>query len=343
MKILLYTDNHFCSTSSIIRGRGQKYSLRLENQIKSINWAEDLAVKNNCDLVVCLGDFFDKPTLNDEELTAVKDIQWNNLQHYFIVGNHESSINGLAFNSTKALERPNFTIVSEPNRVIDTDGLELDFLPYIIESDRKPLFEYYPKCEFTKKKIIFSHNDIKGIQMGPVVSKDGFEINEIENECDLFLNGHLHNGTQFSKKGYNLGNLTGQNFGEDAFKYNHCAVILDTDTLGLEFIENPYAFNFYKLDINFEQDIRVIKTLKDNSVISIKCLDTLIDNLKEALDFHKDKVAEYRITTFKELTNIEIDNIEDFNVDYIQKFIDFCKEKIDNTEVLETELSEVCR
>lgn len=37
MKILIYADNHFCETSSIIRSYGDKYTLRLENQIKSIN------------------------------------------------------------------------------------------------------------------------------------------------------------------------------------------------------------------------------------------------------------------------------------------------------------------
>lgn len=37
MKILLYTDNHFCEKSSIINKYGEKYTYRLENQLKSIN------------------------------------------------------------------------------------------------------------------------------------------------------------------------------------------------------------------------------------------------------------------------------------------------------------------
>ena len=37
MKVLLYTDNHFSQYSSILRNRGERYSIRLENQIKSIN------------------------------------------------------------------------------------------------------------------------------------------------------------------------------------------------------------------------------------------------------------------------------------------------------------------
>ena len=42
MKILLYTDVHFCKSSSIVTGRGKRFSTRLENIIESLNWAENL-------------------------------------------------------------------------------------------------------------------------------------------------------------------------------------------------------------------------------------------------------------------------------------------------------------
>ena len=35
MKILCFTDNHFCERSSIINKFGTNYSIRLENQIQS--------------------------------------------------------------------------------------------------------------------------------------------------------------------------------------------------------------------------------------------------------------------------------------------------------------------
>lgn len=75
MKILLYTDVHVSEFSSIIRSMGEKYSTRLENLIASINWAEKIATENNCDEIICLGDFFDKPELNSSELTAMKEIK----------------------------------------------------------------------------------------------------------------------------------------------------------------------------------------------------------------------------------------------------------------------------
>ena len=101
MKICIYTDNHYAQYSSILRNRGSKYSVRLENQIESLNWVEELSAQTKCDRVVCLGDFFDKPELNAEELTALKSIKWNkDATHIFLVGNHEMGSNDLEYSST---------------------------------------------------------------------------------------------------------------------------------------------------------------------------------------------------------------------------------------------------
>jgi DNA repair exonuclease SbcCD nuclease subunit len=245
MKILCFTDNHFCERSSIISKYGEKYSLRLENQISSLNWVEEIAKIKGCNLVVCLGDFFDKPHLTDQELTALQDIKWReDIPHYFIVGNHESEENDLQYSSTKVLEGKNRFIIASPCHQ-DFSDIQLAFLPYIVESNKQPLETYFPKTD--KPRILFSHNDILGLQMGPVVSKIGFSVDEIETNCTCCINGHLHNGTVITSKILNLGNLTGKDFGEDATKYQHKIMIIDTDTFAIEFIENPFAFNFINL------------------------------------------------------------------------------------------------
>lgn len=356
LKLLLFTDNHYCESSSIIRFRGNKYSVRLENQIASLNWVENLALKENCNAVICLGDFFDKSILTDEELSALKEINWNNLEHYFIVGNHESSINTLEFNSVNALNKSTFKIVDKP-LAVHLQQAHLLFLPYIIEDNRKSLTHYlnifahndYNINDF----IVLSHNDIKGIQMGPIISQTGFDIKEIENTCKLFLNGHLHNGIQFCKNGYNLGNLTGLNFGEDALKYKHCAVILEIDeanNYSLRYIENPFAFNFVKKDILKEEDINTLFNQVNNKNInnlcfSFKCSENLVDKLNnniQELALNKN-VVYYRITPIKHETTIEVDKVEEFSVDHIKEFIKCCKENISNSDILNKELEEVCK
>lgn len=117
MKVLIFTDNHFCETSSILRQFGTKYALRLENQILSLNWVEKTAEKNGCEAVICAGDFFDKSSLTDQELTALRDIKWSKLPHYFLVGNHESSTHELSINSTKAVASKTRQVISEPTTI----------------------------------------------------------------------------------------------------------------------------------------------------------------------------------------------------------------------------------
>lgn len=344
MKILCFTDPHFCERSSIITKYGTKYSLRLENQLASINWVEQLAIKEGCAMVVCLGDFFDKPHLTDQEITALQDIQWaEDIPHYFLVGNHESEENDLQYSSTKVLEGENRHIVDKPSLKYILD-IELAFLPYIVESNKQPLETYFPQSQLRQPRILFSHNDILGLQMGPVVSKIGFSIEEIEANCTCCLNGHLHNGQTVSPKILNLGNLTGKDFGEDATRYTHKVMIIDTDTFTFESIENPYAFNFYKLDISTEADLKQLEAVKSNAVLSIKCVDKYVEAVREAIAANSN-IIETRlilIKTFAESSDQPV-SISDLAVDQCVKFAQCCREKLDNTPILEAELAEILK
>lgn len=343
MKYLIFSDNHFCETSSILKSIGEKYTPRLDNQIKTLNWLEQLAVDKECDGVICLGDFFDKSTLTDQEITALRDIKWNNLKHYFIVGNHESSVNGLTFNSTNVLKDISKEIISSPTTLYLPDA-EICFLPYIIESDRKPIKEYFQEKK-RNIRIILSHNDIKGLQMGAFKSTTGFEVSDIDASSDIFLNGHLHNKGLVGNHGLNVGNVTGFSFGEDALKYNHCVYILNTSTLELEEYENPSAFNFYKIEINTKEDLNILNELKDNACLSIKCNSKYINELKQLLENLSTKICAYRIIEVKDIISSDLSNINvtSFSIDHINKFIEFCKSNLDNTEVLNQELSEICK
>lgn len=348
MKVLLYTDVHFCTYSSIVRNRGSKYSVRLENLIRSVNWAENLADEENCDFIICLGDFFDKPELTAEELTALKDIKWSTIPHKFIVGNHEMASNDLTYNSMNALSKIG-TVIDKPDFDVGF-GYRLVYLPYVLNSNRKSISDYisemYDKelnmweTQEYKSTIILSHNDISGLRYGKYMSTSGFDINDIDNNCDLFINGHLHNQQQVTDKILNLGNLTGQNFSEDAEKYSHCAAILDTDTLKINLINNPHALNFYKFDILSESDFYKFDKCKDNSVISIRTYQSLSDKLKVYLS-NLNTIINYRLITIPEV--IKIDKSESINqlitTDHIKQFKDYILENIENSTILNDELS----
>lgn len=341
MKILLFADLHMCPRASIINKWGTKYPSRLENCIESMNWLERTAEELNCDSIICLGDFFDKPDLTSETITASNDIKWSDIPHYFIVGNHDASTSNLLFNSVNSLSKSNHKIIAEADKLILGDS-ELCFLPYVVECDRKPLEEYFGE-KTTNKRVILSHNDISGIQLGPITSKTGFALEEIEANCDLFINGHLHNGQAITDKVINLGNLTGKDFGENAFKHSHCVAILDTDSMAIAYIDNPYAYNFYKVQIEKEEDLQVLDCLKNNAVVSIKCDHTLVEKTKQRIIDLCDKIIDSRVIVIRKYESASDVTELDLSVDHLARFVECCKATIENSSILEEELNEICK
>jgi predicted MPP superfamily phosphohydrolase len=342
MKILLFTDLHMCPRASIINKWGTKYPSRLENCIESVNWLERKAEELGCEYIINLGDFFDRPDLTSETITACKEIKWADIIHYHLVGNHDASNSSLTFNSVNCLADFNHIVITEP-AVLPLEDCDICFMPYITECDRKPLAEYFSNLDLNSQRVFLSHNDISGIQLGPVMSKTGFSLEEIEANCSLFLNGHLHNGQALTEKVINLGNLTGKDFGENALQHSHNIAILDTEDLSVTHIENPYAYNFYKLQIDNESDIVCLDSLKNNAVLSIKCEQSLVELVKQKIGTLNNIVESRLIITKNYIENTEVAEEIDLSVDHLARFIDYCKATIENTTILEEEIAEVCK
>lgn len=344
MRILLFTDVHWSAASSITTKFGSNYTTRLEMLIRSMNWVNETAVKENCSLMICAGDMMDKSSCTDIELTALADIRWNDLPCYFLCGNHESSDTGLRFSTVKCLETKNHIIITSPTTVKPDERkkeLELCFLPYVVECDRKPLTDYFGK-KLNNERVIISHNDIAGISYGPVISKTGFSINEIEDNTDLYLNGHIHNSEFISEKILNLGSLSAHNFSNDSSKYKYGCWILDTNTLKLDFIENPYAYNFYKIDLSTEADIVQLERLKNNAVVSVKCAPHLVEAVRQKIE-ETSNIIESRVIIVRQYEEATEATELDLTVDHLTRFIECCKASIENSTILEEELSEICK
>ena len=349
MKICLFSDVHWSKNSSIIISRGQNYSTRLEYLIKSMNWVNDVAYKTNCDFMICAGDMMNTPEISDEEGTALGEIKWTK-PCYFLCGNHESSTADLRFSSVKILENHGGTkerlVISEPWNLDDYDlgNTQIHFVPYIVESDRTALKDYLTNVDKSKKQIIISHNDIAGINYGVAVSTVGFNVKEIEENCDLYLNGHIHNSTWVSKKILNLGSFSGHNFTNDSNEYKYGIWILDTDTLKLDFIENPYSLNFYKIDVSSDADFEKLKHLKDQAVISVKCSAKYLVKVKELLDTLPN-VLKYRLLLIREATTeegAEVD-ISELMVDHLAKFSEMIYNILGHDKIVEEELNQICK
>ena len=340
MRILVYTDNHFCQHSSIVRGRGEKYSKRLENQIQSLNWVQRKAEELKCDMIVCLGDFFDKDSLNSEELSALKEICWSTLPKYYLVGNHEISLSNREYSSVNILSLiPNTHIIDTPARIGDNKDYIL-CVPYMVENHNLP--EIARNFGSDRPQIVFSHNDIKGIQYGPYLSEKGFLVEDIENCCELFVNGHLHNEMQFCKNGFNLGNLTGINFSEDAFEYSHMVMLIDTGTKEMQWYENPFAFNFYKIDCVGKDKLYIdacLQHIKENAVVTIKVDEVLAEYARTVFN---SKIVERRVLVNYNKVEAEV-KTEFIAVDHVKQFREFVLSKLGSTDILMEELTTICK
>ena len=340
MKILICGDIHWSQYSSILRKRGEKYSTRLENLIQSVNWVESTAWKTNCERIVYLGDFFDKPELNAEEISALKECSWSSLDHDFLVGNHEITRSDLSFNSTNVFQFLKHYKVHNTIDAIECGDCVLIMLPYTFDENRSPLSDVCAEYGYGyTKTVICSHNDLK-IAYGQYSSTIGYDVSEIEANCDLFINGHIHNGCTVSNKVINIGNLTGQNFGEDAFAYRHCVMILDTDTLHYDFYENPYALNFYKIN----DEATLYSKINDltNAIISVKISEKNFGKVDNLIKESKNILAS-RICIEREPTPTDTSKYLELHCDdHLTQFKNYILQNMGADETVQYELSKVC-
>ena len=335
MKCLIYSDVHFSQYSSILRSRGEKYSTRLENLIQSVSWAEHLADEQACDAVINLGDFFDRPDIDPETMAAIQDVYFCDKPHIVLTGNHDASISNLEFSSVQFFKALGARVITSIEKESINDFVDFYYVPYLTKENIKPLNEI---VSGNKKKVIFSHNDIAGIQYGKFISQDGFNINDIKANCNLFLNGHLHNGGIIENLVL-VGNLSGANFNEDGYRFKHYAYILTINgsEITLEPYLNPYAISFYKLSINTDHDLNKITRLKSKSVISAVCNNRLLNKAEELIRNNKDIIEHRLIATYYSSTSEEG---VDFKVEnHVQQFIDFVQTKIAPSDVLSEELT----
>lgn len=325
MKILVIADNHYCEKSSVINGRKGKYSDRIQNQIETFKWVESFGLP-----VIHLGDFFDKSILKAEEVQAFEEEIKPHLRpdSTYLLGNHE-------YNGDFDLLNPLGTmLIRSPLETTLDAKLKVLFLPFnSTEEDIKGDYD-----------IIFGHIGLKDIPFGA----KGFDFEVINKHCKMFLNGHLHNRFYLGENKWNIGSLTAQNFSDDCIDYRKGAVILDTDTLTLEFVENPYAFNFFKFTwadyLNkYQKDADLATAISSpTSCISLSCKEGEKAKILESKVFEKVyylRISEETARAAKK----EEDEQAVSSIDHIGKFRKSFIDKVGESPMVLEELGEIFR
>lgn len=286
MKIGLYADPHFSQNSGVLIGREGNYSKRLDNLIKSFKWMNQLFKEEGCEEIFCLGDLTDRPDLTAEEITAISEC--NLSSHHLIVGNHCRSDQSGHISTLSIFEK----VYSEPETLV-RDGKKILILPY----SSTPV----NLRELGKFDLILSHNDIKGYDFGGHICTEGYDLQDILDTCDTFINGHLHNGGYLvDGRVVNLGQITGINFSSCNGQWNPSVGIYDTQSGCLEIIENPEAFKFKKFEV---KTLTALKNLVSglegkNYVLQIKIPEKISQTARKYLS-QSSKIAASRILTIK--------------------------------------------
>lgn len=288
MKIGLYADPHVSQTSSIIVGKQGEFSGRLNNLIQSFKWMSQIFKEKQCQVIICLGDMTDKSSLTSEEITAMSQFEGIR-EHLLLVGNHCRSDKSGKINSLNLVNNSIFKPCVET-----FGGRKFLFLPYNTSLEDLSLYKDID--------VILSHNDIKGYDLGGHTSTEGYEISTITDHCQLFINGHLHNGGWLvNNRVVNLGQLSGMNFSSCGGQWEPSIGILDTETLNLEIIENPYAYRFKKETFDTLVKLRnYIKSLPSigRYVLQVKVPSNIVDSARSILT-KSEKVEAFRLLVLK--------------------------------------------
>ena len=318
MRYLIYTDPHLCESLSIVRGRGERFSYRLENLIKAFKFINQTAKDNQCDKIYCLGDLAENNILTAEEISALSECYLR--EHAFVVGNHDMSTS--EFNVCNMYKE----VYYEPHAVSYPDH-NLLILPFNREMlDLNELTAHLPKDRPT---VIFSHNDVKGVNYGSIASKVGYEVADILANCQLFINGHIHVGKWVvNNRILNLGTVAGMNFNCLGAQWNPSFIILDTKDMSIQFIENPYSYLFHKIDVAPERIIDELNKLDASreNVVQIRVPLPIVDVVNQLLDEKNIQFRRVITYSYDNYSHQRQEEIRDFTksesvFDSLRKFI----------------------
>ncbi|MDR3185251.1 MAG: metallophosphoesterase [Christensenellaceae bacterium] len=146
----------------------KRFSPRLVHLLETIKWIDDYDLKHPKQKVMQLGDIVSRAVLDAEELSMMEEIVPITQKWEAIRGNHGLSTNGHDSDCAVPFKK----MVRTPTWVVHTVSEDLNrkmnivYLPYVLEKDRKPLAEYLVGMNRSIPTLIVSHNDIKGMDYG---------------------------------------------------------------------------------------------------------------------------------------------------------------------------------
>lgn len=321
MKILFFSDIHFHHTHRFSHITSDGFTIRELEHISCADKILELADKHKIDKIICGGDCFGPvgDSVSSQVLTAMSEFFRKICERYTIdvlVGNHDLSSTTNNKYSHKLIP---FKYWSNIN-VYDVPTVCDNFVYMPFCSDNTYAQTFLEGLRKREEKIVFSHLEIKGINLGnEIITQHGVELDLLK-EFKVTLQGHYHSGKNLAKNVLVSGSTQRLSFKDKGIARNNI-IIYDTETGKYirESFNCPDWLTF--TDDNLEDLLKI----EDNNYVKIDISSDLFltPEIQEKLQKVKDKdihIDITRIVTNKKVTeDIEVESNSDILVQFINK------------------------
>jgi len=316
MKLAIIGDSHF--------GVKKNNSVFLNSQLRFFNERFFPYIeKNNIDTIIYLGDFWDnRNTININVLNEIDKLiieQFNKYNTYILVGNHDTFMRStIDIHSLKPFRHlKNITIVDETMQ-IDLDGKSCLLVPWQVDNK-----------EFIKKvadknlynDLCFGHFEINGFNLNNTKVCDfGILPDVFFNNYGITFSGHFHCRKKLERD-EKIIQYIGSPYELTRADINQEKgfVVLDTDTMKYEFINN-------NISIKHKQFTYPEEFKKEDIIGNIVDVVVDIGNDHDEKEFQKymleiDSYSPYTVD-LKLLNNVDIQSKSDYNVQTTEELIE---------------------
>lgn len=322
--ILFFGDIHFGTTHrfSVITNNG--FTVRENEHLSCINDLKRVLKDYPVTKCVCNGDIYGPvgDNISGETQCAVikfvyelaQECKNYNIPLEILVGNHDIIHDATVFGINKLTPFKYFDNIKLYDQPI-VDGNYV-YLPF--SYDDECLNGFLNSIENKEDKIVFSHVDICGIEIGGgIVTKKGVNL-EILNKFKRVFEGHYHSFTNIGEKIIVAGSTQRLSFKDKGVSRNNIVLYNEqTDEIKRESFTCPDWLTFT------DDNINELLTVDNNNYVKIDLsMDILYtDEIKQKVEQMKDK--DIHIDVSRIVTNRKVeDNItSEDEIDVIQEFV----------------------
>ena len=330
MKICLLNDTHFGA-----RGDSQlflDYFMKFfdevlfpylkENDIKTIIHAGDLMDRRK---------FVNFSILKQVRTKIMDRIKEEGIEFHCIIGNHDIYYrNTNEVNSVRELFSDDIIIYEKPS-VVNFDGLDLAFLPWINKTNYDDSIKF---IETASAPILIGHLELAGYDVLRGVTYQGERGMDpsIFSRYEKVLSGHFH-CKQDKDNVYYLGTQYQITFADlDDPKGFH---VLDTQTREVEFINNPFRM-FHTVTYN-DKEGPIESDDLDYSHFEDCYLKVFVEYKKHPYSFDRfmDKLYECGVAKITVIEDVHENEVTDDAIDLAQDTVSLINNEIDTLEEVE--------